>query len=211
LYRPRWPLLLTLVLGVGAVIAWTALVREQPASEAEPKRGGVYVEGVAGVPSRINPIFATFNTVDADLSALVFSSLVRLGPKGGIEPDLAASWKVSPDGLTYVFQLRRGLYWHDGTPLDAEDVVFTIHLIQSSDFQGDPMLAELFREVEVSAPDPSTVQFRLSEPFAPFLAQGATSAGAAGAPLLPRRRRAPERAAGRRGGRRALPSRPHRR
>jgi len=79
-YRPRWPLLLTLVAGVGAVIGLT-YVSTRPSGEAVPAHAGRYVEGVAGAPTRINPLFTT-NDVEIDLASLVFSGLVRLGPKG---------------------------------------------------------------------------------------------------------------------------------
>lgn len=174
LYRPRWPLLLTLIAGVGILIA-LAYLPSQPSGEELPIQGGSYVEGVAGSPSRINPLFATFNEVDSDLASLIFSGLVRLGPKGDVQPDLAeAKPKVTPDGLTYIFELRRGLLWHDGEPLDADDVLFTIRAIQDPDFEGDPVLADLFRDVEVEARDDHTVIMTLPRPFAPFLARGAT-------------------------------------
>lgn len=168
-YRPRWPVLLTLVGGVALLIALASLLSE-PAGEARPVRGGSYVEGVAGAPSRINPLFAAFNEVDQDLTSLIFSGLMRLGPKGNVQPDLAERWILSPDGLIYSFQLRRGLSWHDGEALDANDVLFTIRAIQDPDFRGDPVLAELFRDVQLEAPDAYTVVMTLPQPFAPFLA-----------------------------------------
>ncbi|OGO50767.1 MAG: hypothetical protein A2148_03480 [Chloroflexi bacterium RBG_16_68_14] len=164
---------MALIAGVGALIALTYLPSE-PSGEELPVQGGSYVEGVAGSPSRINPLFAHFNEVDRDLTSLIFSGLVRLGANGGVEPDLAELPKVTPDGRTYIFELRRGLFWHDGEPLDAGDVLFTIAAIQDPDFEGDPVLADLFRDVEVTASDDRTVVMTLPEPFAPFLARGAT-------------------------------------
>lgn len=172
-YRPRWPLLIALIAGVSILVA-LAYVPSEPSGETLPAQGGTYVEGVAGSPSCINPLFATFNDIDADLVRLVFSGLVRLGANGSVESDLAETWKVTPDGLTYIFELNRGLYWHDGERADAEDVLFTVQAIQDPDFQGDPVLAELFRDVDVEAPDDHTVTMTLPQPFAPFLARGAT-------------------------------------
>lgn len=171
--RPRWPLLLTLVGGVAILIALSYLPRE-PSGEARPAQGGRYVEGVAGSPSTINPLFAAFNEVDRDLTSLIFSGLVRLGASGAAEPDLAEQFKVTPDGRTYIFELRPGLFWHDGEPLDAQDVLFTVRAIQDAEFDGDPVLADLFRDVQVDAPDERTVIMTLPQPFAPFLARGAT-------------------------------------
>lgn len=173
LYGPRWPLLLALIAGVGIIIALTYLP-SQPAGEKTPAEGGSYVEGVAGEPSLINPLYATGNTVDADLSRLIFSGLVKLGPKGGVQPDLADLPTVTQDGLKYIFELRDDLFWQDGQPLDADDVVFTITLIKDPGFDGDPVLADLFQNVDVEASGSKTVIMTLEEPFAPFLARAAT-------------------------------------
>ena len=173
-YRPRWPLLVALVVGVGAVIGLT-YVRSEPVGEVLPAYSGRYVEGVAGSPSRVNPLFASSNPVDRDLVSLVFSGLVRLGSKGNVQPDLAVeNPKVTPDGLTYIFQLRQDLLWHDGELLDADDVLFTVRAIQDAEFEGDRVLADLFRDVEVEASDQFTVIMTLPEPFAPFLSRAAT-------------------------------------
>jgi len=171
--RPRWPLLVTLIAGVSIVIGLTYLPGE-PSGHELPARGGSYVEGVAGEPSTINPLFAAFNGVDRDLSSLVFAGLLRLGPKGDVQPDLAGMPRITPDGLNYIFELRSGLFWQDGEPLDADDVAFTVRAIQDPGYVGDPVLAELFRDVEVEVRDERTVIITLPQPFAPFLARGAT-------------------------------------
>lgn len=165
----RWPLLLALSAGIAAmVVFWYVATR--PSGEQVPAPGGVYVEGIAGAPALINPLFAPLNAVDADLASLIFSGLVRLGPDGHIVPDLAESWEVNDDGTTYTFHLRRGLLWHDGEAFSSADVAFTVRAIQDPNFRGDPSLAELFRDAEVSTPDPLTIAITLPQPFAPFLA-----------------------------------------
>ena len=174
LYRPRWPLLLALVAGVGAIIAFAYLRADGSSSKAVPARGGTYIEGVAGAPGSVNPLFAAFNEVDRDLSALVFAGLMRLGPGGDVQPDLAQSMKVTPDGLTYIFELRDGLLWHDGEPVTSDDVLFTVAAVQDLDFLGDPTLANLYRGVVLAATDERTVTMTLPEPFAPFPARAAT-------------------------------------
>ncbi len=108
--------------------------------------------------------------VDADLSALVFSGLTRLGPDGTVLPDLAESWDISDDGLTYKFHLRQRVVWHDGQPFTADDVMFTYSAIQDPAFQGDPDLNELLRNVTVTKDDDATVSLHLTQPFAPLLA-----------------------------------------
>ncbi|MGQ9467101.1 MAG: ABC transporter substrate-binding protein [Anaerolineae bacterium] len=164
----RWSALL---IGAGATLLTIALVylAFTYTTITVPTVGGTYVEGVAGFPHAINPLLAAYNDVDRDLCALVYSGLTRMNSRGEVEPDLALKWEVSLDGLTYIFHLRRGLHWPDGAPLNADDVLFTIGLMQDPDFPGPPDLGALWRTVQVFKDDEQTVRFVLSEPFAPFL------------------------------------------
>jgi peptide/nickel transport system substrate-binding protein len=146
-----------------AYLALTYVVREVPTV------GGTYVEGIAGTPHYINPLLSSYNEVDQDLCRLIFSGLTRLNDRGEVVPELARNWDVSTDGLIYVFHLRTDIRWHDGTPFTADDVVFTIQLMQDPDYPGAPDIGELWRTVEVEKIDAYTVQFVLSETFAPFL------------------------------------------
>lgn len=166
---PQWPLLAVLLLGVIAVAAvWFTIVRSSGPEEEneEPQR---YVEAIVGTPARINPFFAYLNDVDRDLATLVFAGLTRLGPTGEVLPDLALSWQISPDGLTYTFHLRAGITWHTGTSFSSEDVLFTYGLLAGPALRADPALGALWRQVSCQAPDQLTVVCRLPEPFAPFL------------------------------------------
>lgn len=172
-YGPRWPLLTALVAGV-AIIIGISYLPSQPSGGEVPAQGGGYIEGIAGEPAVVNPLYASFNDVDRDLTSLLFSGLVRLGPKGEVQPDLADIPNVTQDGLTYIFELERGLFWHDGETLDAEDVLFTVETIKSPGFDGDPVLADLYRDVEVEASGDFTIVMTLEQPFAPFLARAAT-------------------------------------
>ncbi|MEK7073611.1 MAG: hypothetical protein AAB974_04245, partial [Patescibacteria group bacterium] len=63
-----------------------------------PARGGEYIEGLVGAPSYINPLFASANEVDLDLTRLVYSGLMRTTPEGTVVPDLAETVEVSQDG-----------------------------------------------------------------------------------------------------------------
>lgn len=133
-----------------------------------------YVEAVAGTWQRVNPLYAAANPVDRDLSRLVFSGLTRIGPDGTPGPDLAETWEVFDGGRTYVFHLRDDARWHDGEPFTSRDVAFTIGQVKASDFQGDPALAAAWGAVDVATPDERTVEFRLPEAYAPFLARQTT-------------------------------------
>ncbi|MDP2662493.1 MAG: ABC transporter substrate-binding protein [Dehalococcoidia bacterium] len=133
--------------------------------------GGEHVEGVVGSPLHINPLLASFNEPDKDLSALVFSGLIKINERGEPHPDLATDWTISPDGLTYTFNLRRGVTWHNGAPFTAEDVTFTIRTVQKPDFPGSPDLAEAWKGIKVEKVSDLTVRFTLPQPSGPFLTQ----------------------------------------
>jgi peptide/nickel transport system substrate-binding protein len=134
-----------------------------------------YSEGVAGTWQRINPLFASTNEVDQDLSALVFSGLLRIGSDGRAEPDLAASLPdISTDGKSYTFHLRPDAKWQDGQPVTSADVAFTVAKLKDPDFKGDADLAEAWSAIDVETPDPMTAIFRLKQPSSPFLAREAT-------------------------------------
>ena len=148
-------------LGTSAVLALLLLV--EPANPSDR-----YVEAVTDEPPLLNPILAPYTLAGQDLLPLVFAGLVRADPSGSLRPDLAERWEVSPDGRAYTFRLRGGLAWHDGAPLDARDVAFTIRLVQAPDHQGSQELAELWRGVEVEGSDERTVRFSLPEPLASF-------------------------------------------
>jgi peptide/nickel transport system substrate-binding protein len=106
----------------------------------------------------------------------IFDTLVRFNPRTmKIEPSLAVGWNTSADGRTWTFQLRRGVRFHDGTPLDADAVVFTFFRqmdpANPRRLEDFPMFAGIFPLLRaVRKVDAFQVQFVLSEPFAPFLA-----------------------------------------
>lgn len=90
--------------------------------------GGELIWGTTNPPTHINPILTT-HSVSVPIQRLVFNRLVRVNSQMQIEPDLAERWDVSKDGLTYIFHLRRGVFFHDGVELTAEDVAFTYNQI----------------------------------------------------------------------------------
>jgi peptide/nickel transport system substrate-binding protein len=143
-----------------------------------PEAGGSYTEGVIGVPATLNPLLAQ-NQSEKDVAALLFDGLIRVDASGRPQPGLAKTWSASADARTYTFELRPDARWHDGKPVTAQDVVFTVHLIQDADFPGDPELARFWRAVSVQATDERTVTFKMLQPFAPF-------ANYAAVPILPK-------------------------
>ncbi|MDP8923802.1 MAG: ABC transporter substrate-binding protein, partial [Chloroflexota bacterium] len=165
--RPRWSLVLV-VFGLGAlapVVALFLLVLDSATTSVSE----TYIEAVAGEPPLLNPVLAPYTQARQDVLPLVFAGLLRADAEGNVYPDLAERWTVGDDGLEYLVELRPGLRWHDGEPLTAGDVAFTIGLIQAADHQGSQDLAELWRGVDVEVVDAQTVRFRLPSPLASFL------------------------------------------
>ncbi len=172
--RPQWPLLAALLLGVIAIaVLWFILASALDSSHGNDSDQR-YVEAIVGSPARVNPLIAPLNDTDRDLAARVFSRLTRLGPDGAVLPDLAESWEIADDGLTYTFHLRRDVRWDDGAPFTAEDAVFTYKLLADENLPSDPTLGQLWRQVSCSAPDQLTLLCEIPEPFAPFLAHTTT-------------------------------------
>jgi peptide/nickel transport system substrate-binding protein len=130
--------------------------------------GGRYVEAIVGAPSIVNPLYATFNDVDKDLTALIYSGLTRLGPDGTVLPDLAVGWTVGADARSYTFRLRSGVTWHDGAPFSADDVIFTCDALRDPDFKGEPSLGLFWQQVTCTKLDDLTVRFELPQALAPF-------------------------------------------
>lgn len=135
-----------------------------------PAYKGSLVEGVLNTPAHINPLLATDEIgyeADRDLTALIYSGLLRSDGKGGFIPDLAKSYDISPDGLTYTFILKHGLTWHDGKSLTASDVAFTIKTVQDTRTKSPKYSS--WDGVQVEQIDDLTIRFTLGKPYTLFL------------------------------------------
>jgi peptide/nickel transport system substrate-binding protein len=139
------------------------------APEVEPSSGGVYSEGLIGSFNRLNPVLDYGNQVDRDIDRLIFSSLFRFDDRGLPVNDLVESMGISQDGLNYNFSLKQNAVWHDGQPLTSEDVIFTVELMQTEAIPIPDDVRALWQSVEVNALDQFTIQFRLPEPYTPFI------------------------------------------
>ena len=116
--------------------------------------------------TNIDPRFGT-DVNSARVNQLVCNALLRKDVKSNLVPDLAERWE-NPNDKTYVFYLRKGVTFHDGTAFTAEDVKYTFESIL------DPVLnspkAAAYDKIErIDVLDPYTVKFTLKEVFAPFL------------------------------------------
>lgn len=140
------------------------------ACQGSPAAGGSLVYARQNETQGLDPLNATNGNGDIFADELVYNPLVRADPNGGddLQPALASSWKVSPDGKTYTFTLRSGVLFSDGSPLTADDVKWSL------DRFGDPKTNQLLANVAFGygsskVVNASTVEVTLTRPVAAFL------------------------------------------
>ncbi len=122
--------------------------------------GGVLIEGGISDISTLSPVMSN-DTASSNIHSFIFESLVEAHPDT-LEPvgSLAESWSVSEDGLTWTFNLNDGVMWHDGTPMTANDVVFTYNLHMTEE-TNSPRFSDFTSKIEsVEAADDLTVVFQ---------------------------------------------------
>lgn len=130
-----------------------------------PVEGGTLIEGVVGSPRFINPVLA-ITRADHDLVALTYSGLMQLSPAGELTNDLAESLTISDDGRVYNVILRSDARFHDGVPVTADDVAFTIGLIQNPELKSP--LRGNWSGVTVEVIGPYELNLVLQNPYTPF-------------------------------------------
>ena len=153
-----------LVLLVGSV-GLQARGLSQYYQKIAPIEGGTLREGMVGTFSGANPLYAT-NTVDSSVSKLIFSGLFMYDKSNQLVPDLADKYDSDVNGQVYKVLLRHNIKWHDGTPLTADDVVFTYKTIQNPDAKS-PLLSS-WQGVDITKIDDYTISFALPSAFAAF-------------------------------------------
>jgi peptide/nickel transport system substrate-binding protein/oligopeptide transport system substrate-binding protein len=159
---------------------------EQPHGQSsrvtrEPRSGGTYRRPLANDPASLDPAHIT-DTYAVAVANQIFDSLVEFDAHLNVLPALAQSWSASRDGLSWTFNLRQGILFHNGREVIAEDVVYSLSRLLdpavgsprswfldkikgASEFQSGAT-----KHLEgIKAIDRYTVQFVLSEPFAPFI------------------------------------------
>ncbi len=127
--------------------------------------GDRLVVATAGEPDTLNPVL----NYGVDGGSLIFDGLVARDDRNQLVPALARELPtVSADGRTVTAKLRDGVVFHDGSPLTAQDVVFTYQAVLDPKVDST-LRSDLDMLASVAAPDPSTVVFTLEYAYAPFL------------------------------------------
>ncbi|MEW6422588.1 MAG: ABC transporter substrate-binding protein, partial [Deinococcota bacterium] len=166
--------LVTLVMIGGALAAPKKVTGYDNLGVVDGKPGGSYTLVLGDSPQSLN----YYGVIDNNLGLIaqqLFDGLVEFNyATYKIEPALAESWTVSPDGKVYTFKLRQGVKWSDGQPLTADDVVFTYkNIVMNPEARaGDAGNFKLDgKDVTISKVDPYTVRFTLPRAAPAFLLQ----------------------------------------
>jgi peptide/nickel transport system substrate-binding protein len=144
----------------------TGLAQEGTPFE-EPRLGGTMRVGVQGDPTNLDPHLTVLAAAGIVIE-LLYDGLVQVDANLIPQPSLASSWTVTEDGLTYTFSLRENATFHNGRPVVADDVVYSILRVQDPEV-GSPSASYAAGIGSVEAVDDVTVTMTLSAPDASFL------------------------------------------
>lgn len=165
--RSRDKFIVIALIGLFAVVSVGAVFLDQAERfGVVPAEGGTYIEGVTSSPQFMEPILAA-SDVDQDVVRLVFAGLTQFDRDGSVVPDLA-TFATSPDGKVWTFTIRADAKWHDGQPVTAADVLYTVSLVQDKAYVGT--FSDAFRGVKTEAVSAQVVRFTLPEAFGSFAA-----------------------------------------
>jgi len=136
-------------------------------TKPSPAFGGSFTEGIVGQPRIINPLYLSTQDVDRDIVEIIFSGLMKYDGNGQIIKDLVKDYSIKEQDRVFEVVLRDNIQWHDGKPLTADDVLFTINLIQNPEYQSP--LRVKWAGIVAEKIDSKTVSFKLPKKYAGFL------------------------------------------
>jgi len=154
------------LLSMLAALPAANLISFSSASAAGVDGGNLVVGLRTSEPRHLNPAVTTVGGVQL-IGANIYSALTRFDANGTPIPDLAQSWDISTDGLTYTFHLAPNVKWHDGKPFTSADVKFSFEEVL---LPLHPVGKVNFSAIDtITTPDDNTVVFRLKYAYAPFI------------------------------------------
>src|SRR2546427_11981966 len=162
------------ILLAASLIVATTLLGASPASAA-PEGQMTWAVHVSLAPTWFDPAETSGIITPFMILYALHDAVVKAMPGNPMAPGLAESWRVSPDGLVYEFVLRKGVKFHNGEPVTAEDVKFSFERYRG-------ILAKTLKErvAAVETPDAGRVRFRLKQPWPDFMTFYGTRATGAG-------------------------------
>ena len=149
-----------------SLISW-GVISYYSHTQAIPKGGGEYIEGIVGQPHYVNPMISAYNNTDKDLSRIIYSSLFKYDNDGKIQNDLAESYEISEDKKVYTVRIKKNVFWHDGEELNAEDIIYTTKIISDPNYKIP--IRPTWNEIETDLVDSHTITFKNATPFVGFL------------------------------------------
>ncbi len=140
----------------------------QARTQAASASGAAYREGLVGKVRRLNPLFAHLNSVDRDISSLIFEGLFATNNYGEVVPRLAERLVISSDGIEYVVKLGENIRWQNGLPFSAADVIYTMSLLSDPAYAKISPVGQFWATVETQKLGDHLLRFRLAQPLSSF-------------------------------------------
>ncbi len=157
-----WLVLLMMLISLNAL---QIVFNQSYTSSLQPVENGAYAEGVLGPVNNLNPLFAS---TDAELSAskLLFSSLLSYDQSGRLQNEVAKSIETKDNGKSYTVNIHDNIKWHDGEPMTAEDIAFTVKTMQDPVANANQFSS--WQGIQVTVDNPYQLTFVLPATYAPF-------------------------------------------
>lgn len=160
--------ILTWMLGVSLLIVIVGIQMlwfQKSYLVSAPTKGGAYAEATASPIETLNPLYATS---DAEIAAnrLIFSSLYHYDSTGHVNTDIAKSMQIDPSNKVYTVTMKRGGQWHDGKPVTAKDVVFTVNLMKNPAVRST--MNASWKDITAEVVSDYSVKFTLPAAYAAF-------------------------------------------
>jgi len=133
-----------------------------------PKEHGVFSEVYFGDIKSLNPIFARQDSIEDDITSLMFSALLKRDPDTNeYIPDIASVWAMNTQADEFTFVIRDDVLWHDGVKLSIDDIDFTVSIFKDKSFI--TRYSNIFDNVKLEKRGDNKVIFKLDRPDALFV------------------------------------------